>query len=89
MQTQESIELLFQNDLYGLCTNCAKATHCSYLAATEKIIIQCQLYEFNQDNIVSEVEYVQTKGLCMNCAKADFCHLPNRVVGVWHCEEYL
>lgn len=89
MQAQESVELLFQNDLYGLCSNCAKAAHCSYRTATDKIIIQCKLYEFNEENNVSEVERSQARGLCMNCAKADFCHLPDRIIGVWHCEEYI
>ena len=89
MQPQEAIEVLLEKELYGLCTSCEKADHCLYRTFTDKIIIQCHLYEFNLETIVTEVQYRKPGGLCTNCAKADSCQLPDRIVGVWHCEEYV
>ncbi len=89
MLTQESIELLLENELFGLCASCTKAEACSYRKATEKIIIQCQLYEVTIEADAPASVTSKPRGLCMNCALARVCQLPDRSVGVWHCEEYI
>jgi hypothetical protein len=86
MLTHVSIETLLQNELQGLCTNCVNTAHCSYRKATDKIIIQCELFELNNPVVHESVSGLG--GLCANCATAVFCQLPGRNVGVWHCEEY-
>jgi hypothetical protein len=87
MYTQGLIHNLPQKVLQGLCTNCASAEHCSYRKATDKIIIQCEIFELN--NLVAQESVLpRPGGLCASCVHAAFCQLPGRNVGVWHCEEY-
>lgn len=87
MYTQDSTVTLLLNELRGLCINCAKAEHCSYREATDKIIIQCEMHELaGEDDTFASA--MPRKGLCVNCGKADSCQLPGRRVGAWHCEEY-
>lgn len=89
MQTQESIEFLLESELFGLCASCSNADYCVYRKTTEKIIIQCQMYEPRKE-VEDRVSVTsEPRGLCMNCALARLCQLPGRTVGVWHCEEYI
>lgn len=87
MHTQELIEHLIQSELKGLCTNCEFAKHCSYRKATDKIIIQCELYQLSELERVPQLVSTQ-RSLCTSCCKADACHLPGRHTGIWHCEDY-
>lgn len=88
MDIPELIEHLIQHELKGLCTNCAFVSHCSYRKATDKIIIQCELYQLSPALDAPKPASTQL-GLCVNCCNADTCKLPGRHTGIWHCEEYL
>ncbi|HEX5168726.1 MAG TPA: hypothetical protein VFW11_06105 [Cyclobacteriaceae bacterium] len=87
MYTQDSIESLLLNELRGLCINCAKAEHCSYRNGTDKIIIQCEMYQLGGE-ADAFASALPPRGLCTNCYRADSCQLPGRRTGIWHCEEY-
>lgn len=87
MYTHELIENLLDQELQGLCVNCVNAPSCSYRMATEKVVIQCELFEMNSP-AVYDAAPSRVSGLCTNCFKTTFCQLPGRNVGTWHCEEY-
>jgi hypothetical protein len=88
MYSSEIIENLLQQELKGLCMSCINAPTCSYRLATDKTVIQCEMFETG-NRFVQQTNYTQPGGLCMNCAKATICQLPDRYVGVWHCGEYI
>jgi hypothetical protein len=88
MPTQEKIKHLIELELKGLCTNCALSSDCIYRMATNKVIVQCELYQLGEeDTNASKLISIQ-RGLCMNCVKVDTCQLPGKNEGIWHCEEY-
>jgi hypothetical protein len=85
MPALESVQHLLEHELQSLCTNCAYFDTCSYRMKASKIIVQCELYELNQ-----ELSFpAAVKGLCMNCCKVDSCVKPHSESGVWHCDEYV
>ena len=87
MYYENIIEDLIQNELRGLCTNCALAEHCAYRKATKKVIVQCELYQLNDGSDDSK-SFAIHAGLCINCDKVKSCELPGKNTGIWHCEEY-
>ena len=68
MYTQELIENLLQSELQGLCVNCVNAPDCAYRLATEKTVIQCELFEMNSA-VTDEVSLNRVSGICTNCSK--------------------
>lgn len=89
MRESETIEVLIAKELRGVCGNCTKSEICSYRKHAMKIIIQCELYEMNEvGQNPDALKPIELKGLCMNCGNAATCHLPEKQLGVWHCEEY-
>jgi hypothetical protein len=87
MQPLEFIEDLLQNDLKGLCTTCGFASKCFYRKETNKIIIQCELYQLGEAPGVPGEASAQ-RSLCKSCSKSDTCQLPGRHMGIWRCEMY-
>ena len=87
MQTLALIEDLLQHELKGLCTNCELASKCLYRKETNKIIIQCELYQLREATGVPR-EVSAQRSLCTSCSKAGTCRLPGRHMGIWHCEAY-
>ncbi len=86
MSIVESIEVLVLKELQGLCMNCEHFNTCTYRKHATKVIIQCELYEVSRE--WQPPTSKQAKGLCVNCCYADTCRLPQKDLGVWHCEEY-
>jgi hypothetical protein len=82
------IEGLLKNELKGLCINCVLVSSCLFRKTTDRIIIQCELFQVDDEADVLHPVSMQ-KSLCMNCARNNSCQLPGRRTGVWHCEEYL
>lgn len=85
---QEQISYLLEHELKGLCVNCTLSSSCSYRKATDKIIIQCELYQLGEVEEVPGLLAIQ-KGLCSNCEREDTCQLSARHTGIWHCQEYV
>jgi hypothetical protein len=85
MVTKEYIEDIVSEGLKGLCTKCVHMVRCSYHRQAGKVVIQCELYEMDDETSTSSTP---VKGLCKNCDHATRCSLPGRVSGVWHCNEY-
>jgi hypothetical protein len=56
--------------------------------ATNKFIIQCELYQVRKEATNTSKVISNQGGLCINCIKADTCQLPGKNEGIWHCEEY-
>ena len=81
------IEEIVMKELNGLCGSCIHLGDCVYHRRSDKLVIQCELFESRVESVAS-VEDVPLKGLCLNCSKAPFCHLLKETSGVWHCEEY-
>jgi len=87
MQPLVLIEDLLQNELKGLCTTCDHASKCFYRKGTNKIIIQCELYQLGEAPDGPQ-EASSQRSLCTNCSNADTCQLPGRHMGIWRCEAY-
>ena len=87
MQPSALIEDLLQNELKGLCTTCGLAGKCFYRKGTNKIIIQCELYQLCEASDVPQEASAQ-RSLCTSCSKAETCGLPGRHRGIWRCEVY-
>jgi hypothetical protein len=85
MQAGELIEGMIISELRGLCTSCAHSPTCMYYQASEKIIIQCEIFRVTED--VSHEPNV-LYGLCTTCDQSPHCKLPGRKEGVWHCNEF-
>ena len=64
------IEDLLQNELKGLCANCALASKCFHRKETNKIIIQCERYQWCEVPGLNEEAPAQ-RSFCTNCSKAD------------------
>jgi len=83
------IEEIVIKELSGLCGSCIHFEGCMYRKNSEKVVIQCEVFEsFHEASGKNSVNNPPLKGLCLNCSKNHFCHLPKEVTGVWHCEEY-
>ncbi len=89
MAIQEKIKHLIELELKGICTNCALSGDCTYRMATSKVIVQCELYQMEEEDASASKLISTQRGLCMNCVKVDRCQLPEKNEGIWHCEEYL
>ena len=87
MQPFVLIEHLLENELKGLCTNCGLASKCFYRKETNKIIIQCELYQLCEAPNVAPEAPAQ-RSLCTSCSKANTCRLTGRHMGIWRCEAY-
>lgn len=87
MQFQDQIEYLIQHELKGRCTSCAYEDRCTYRKNTDKVVIQCELYQ-SRDAIGVLEHMVKPSGLCMSCCSADACGLPQKNEGIWHCKSY-
>ena len=87
MQPLALIEDLLQHELKGLCTTCGLASKCFYRKETNKIIIQCELYQLSEAPVVPQ-EVLAQRSLCTSCSKADTCQLQGRHMGIWRCEAY-
>jgi len=87
MQPLALIEHLLQNELKGLCTTCNVASKCFYRKGTNKIIIQCELYQLYEAAGVPQETSAQ-RSLCTSCSRGDTCRLPGRRMGIWRCEVY-
>ena len=81
------IEEIVVRELGGLCHSCAHHDTCVYRLSTDKVVIQCEVFESSAAEIVLD-DCFPEKGLCLNCNKRQSCHLPKQASGVWHCEEY-
>jgi len=82
------IEEIVVNELGGLCGSCVHYQGCAYRMYTNKVVIQCEVFESSGGTSIKGADGVVTKGLCVNCTKRLECHLPKEASGVWHCEEY-
>lgn len=84
------IEEMVINELNGLCVSCVHFNDCVYRKNSNKIVIQCEVFESVQEAIDenSITNNMPLKGLCLNCSKSHYCQLPKEPSGVWHCEEY-
>lgn len=85
MQAGELIEGMIISELRGLCTSCAHSPTCMYYRASEKIIIQCEIFRVADDTIT---DADAAHGLCVTCDHSSHCTLPGRKSGVWHCNEF-
>ena len=84
-----AIEEIVTSELNGLCQSCIHFEGCLYRRSSERVVIQCELFESGRaDPGLGDLEEVPLKGLCLSCRKAPSCHLPKDVSGVWHCEEF-
>lgn len=88
MLIQEQIKHLIDLELKGLCTNCALSNDCIYRVDTNKVIVQCGLYQLEEEDTNASKLISIKRGLCMNCVKVDTCQLPGKKEGIWHCEKY-
>ena len=87
MQALALIEDLLQHELKGLCTNCELANKCFYRKETNKIIVQCELYQLREvPGVPPEVS--AQRSLCTSCSQAGTCRLPERHMRIWRCEPY-
>ena len=83
------IEAVVIKELSGLCGSCVHARDCVYRKNSQKVVIQCEVFEaIGEAETGQSIGNTSMKGLCLNCNKAHFCHLPKEASGVWHCEEY-
>ncbi|MEQ8364879.1 MAG: hypothetical protein RIF39_06820 [Cyclobacteriaceae bacterium] len=94
---KDPIHNLVQEGLLGLCETCIHKTSCVYRIQSNKIILQCELFEIGKANNLyahrndweyKELKVNSRKGLCSNCLNEPHCQLPKANGGVWHCEEY-
>jgi hypothetical protein len=85
MELKNTIEDLVARELKDLCMSCAHATDCVYRQAATKAVIQCEMFEFAQQEIRM---IVPAQGLCSTCDHASYCKLPGRTDGVWRCNEF-
>ena len=82
------IEEIVVKELGGLCTSCVHFNECVYRKSSNKVVIQCEVFESPEDSSAEHIDHALVRGLCLNCSKHRFCHLPREASGVWHCEEY-
>jgi hypothetical protein len=82
------IEEIVVKELGGLCTSCVHFDECVYRKTSDKVVIQCEVFENSEGSPVERIDRTLVRGLCLNCSKNRFCHLPREASGVWHCEEY-
>jgi hypothetical protein len=86
MYTEEMLEEIVESEFKGLCMSCSNVNDCHYRRASIKLIIQCELYEM-EENKQQHLQPVP-KGLCQTCDNVNVCKLPGKPLGVWHCNEY-
>ena len=83
---REIIEDMVVREFKGLCSTCLHVDSCAYSKRkSDKIVIQCEMFEVDNDNPSGEST---PEGLCKNCDLARFCRLPGRKTGTWHCNEF-
>lgn len=80
-----AIEDLVLKEVKALCTTCYHRHECSFYKTTTKAIIQCELFQLDEDK---PFEGSVKRGLCITCDNAVRCSLPGRRTGVWHCDEF-
>ena len=81
-----NIEDIVMREFTGLCSTCLHINTCTYhKGASEKIIIQCELFEADDEPLTAQNTAF---GLCKNCDLASGCNLPGRKTGTWHCNEF-
>lgn len=80
------VQEIVTRELSGLCGSCNHYDGCVYRKNSDKVVIQCEVFEDSGGTL--DTAEVVLKGLCLNCSKAPLCHLPKQTSGVWHCEEY-
>ena len=80
------MEEIVVSELRGLCSSCIHlATCCYYKKNSHKVVIQCELFEVD-DEVGSPQN--NPEGLCKNCDLSAACKLPGRRIGTWHCNEF-
>lgn len=82
------IEEIVVKELGGLCRSCVHHDGCVYRKSSDKVVIQCEVFESSGGIVAEQIDRTLVGGLCLNCSKKYFCHLPKEASGVWHCEEY-
>lgn len=85
------VEEVVVKELKGLCGSCMHAFDCVYRKTSDKVVIQCEVFEDGDTGTTVDnraAGEIVLRGLCLNCNKNRFCHLPKKTSGVWHCEEY-
>jgi hypothetical protein len=85
MQSNEIIEDIVMREFKALCDTCAHQGDCVYHQTSTKAIIQCELFEYEEEQIIGSAAAL---GLCITCDLANECTLPGRKVGTWHCNEF-
>jgi hypothetical protein len=80
------IEEMVVKEFMGLCSTCAHVHSCAYSERrSDKVIIQCEMFEVDHDNLSGEKT---PSGLCRTCDLTTVCRLPGRKTGTWHCNEF-
>lgn len=80
------IEEMVVREFRSLCSTCLHVDSCAYLKRRSgKIVIQCELFEVDDEHSVSQSN---PSGLCKSCDLAAGCRLPGRRTGTWHCNEF-
>jgi hypothetical protein len=85
MQTNTIIEDMLTRELKSLCGTCVYKNDCIYYRTSTKAIIQCELFELDQE---FNIDSSSARGLCATCDHTDHCTLPGRRQGVWRCNEF-
>ena|SRR6187455_2128244 len=80
------IEEIVVKEFRGLCLTCLHVATCSYFKRqSNKIVIQCELFEVDDEVALAQHS---PAGLCKSCDLAADCRLPGRRMGIWHCNEF-
>ena len=79
------MEEIVVKEFRSRCVMCLHVATCSYFKKkSDKIIIQCELFEDDDDALTQN----PPTGLCKTCDLASDCRLPGRRTGTWHCNEF-
>jgi hypothetical protein len=81
----QMIEDMVVKEFTGLCATCLHTASCSYFKKSDKAVIQCELFEIDDEAV--SISHIPA-GLCKTCELASECRLPGRKIGTWHCNEF-
>ena len=84
MEADQLIEEMIDSEVKGLCGNCMHAATCAYFHSTPKTVIQCELFQLDEEGDVHVLN-----GLCRTCDQSSTCKLSAKRTGVWHCDEFI